>query len=281
MKQAISTFHTSQSDAAIQLALLGKTGAAEGFGQIIFKKGRQAHLALGAEKYCTGFESENGWQPCPSFAAITAGQKCKACERKDAPLECARCNGSICLSSSKEMRDWCQSAPHALYLASFAGVAKVGISASTRVEKRWIEQGADFACKALVFPNGRAARFAESKIAKELQLRLFLRNSEKIKLLQFNEGECRESLEKQVQKARLLFPQNTSDAEIQEMSKLCPGYPEKSELEQVAKAQSASGAVLGCKGKLLFLKQGGQIACYELSGAIGRIVQENALASFI
>ncbi len=156
------------------------------------------------------------------------------------------------------------------------------------MEKRWVEQGADFACKALLLENGRQARIAEARLALALGVRSFLKTSEKIKLLLFDSAACRNGIEGAVAKARELYPQNAlSDTPVD----LSPKYPAKEAFGELKKAQSISGKVIGCKGNLLFLEQecaGGlgvnkmQNAVYNLSDAVGRIVLEKkgTLAGF-
>ncbi len=274
MKQIIHATHTPEGFAVLQTAEFQQGGQAAQagplFGEIVFAPGTSADLPLNEVAYCAGWSDEEGWHKCPNLFALRFGTQCKQCSQKDVHLECARCDGSVCLSHSQQAVERCNK-PHVLYLASFAGLLKVGISSGTRFETRWMEQGADYACKTLLFESGRQARIAEAALSQELNMRSFVRGYEKIKLLIFDESGCGEALAKAVQTARSKFPEHACTEEVCSLSRF---YPPKTAFGDLKKAQSMRGEVLGCKGSLLFLKQGGQNAVFNLKDAVGRLVLE-------
>ncbi|MFA6049470.1 MAG: DUF2797 domain-containing protein [Candidatus Micrarchaeia archaeon] len=270
MKQVIYATHTPEGFAALQTAEFEPGSKDAVFGEEVFAPGTSADLPLNGVTCCAGWSDDAGWHKCPSLLALRYGSQCKQCSQKDAHLECARCDGSVCLSHSQQSLERCAK-PHVLYLASFAGLLKVGISSGTRFETRWMEQGADYACKTLLFESGRTARIAEANLSKELNMRSFVRGYEKIKLLLFDEAGCEEALAKAVETARSRFPEQACDGEVCRLSRF---YPPKSAFGDLKKAQSLEGEVLGCKGGLLFLKQGGQNAVFSLKDAVGRLVLE-------
>lgn len=123
--------------------------------QELFEPGDELAYSLG-ERHCAGTIDDDSHVPCDA-------EKAPYCDVHTSRWPCARCTGNCDMPI-----DNCHE-EHAIYLAAFApDVFKVGVTKSWRLERRLREQGADRAAHLRTVVNGRVAREIEAEIATEL-----------------------------------------------------------------------------------------------------------------
>ncbi|WP_348608623.1 DUF2797 domain-containing protein [Halobaculum rarum] len=105
------------------------------------------------ERHCAGTVHDGGHVACGNEAA-------PYCEDHRSTWVCARCTGT-CLKDEMDCFD-----DHAVYVAAFApDTFKVGVTKEWRLDTRLREQGADRAVHLRTVDNGRVAREIEAGIA--------------------------------------------------------------------------------------------------------------------
>lgn len=135
------------------------------------KPGDELAYSLG-ERHCAGtveYAAGDGDGDCDSHDESDAvhlpcdAAKAPYCDVHTSRWPCARCTGNCDMPI-----DNCHE-EHAIYLAAFApDVFKVGVTKSWRLERRLREQGADRAAHLRTVANGRVAREIEAEIATEI-----------------------------------------------------------------------------------------------------------------
>ncbi|WP_408960070.1 DUF2797 domain-containing protein [Natrinema sp. 74] len=177
-----------------------------------------------------------------------------ACDRPSAPYceyhastwVCARCTGT-CLKDEMD----CYEA-HAVYIAAFApDTFKVGVTREWRLETRLREQGADRAAHIHTVSNGRIARELEAEIATQLTDRVRTRS-----------------------KVAALAPAVDEDAwesalaEFDVIDRFDFDYGFDLAAQPVRET-IASGTVVGVKGRLLVLENGGTTYAVDMRDLVG------------
>ena len=143
--------------------------------------------------------------------------------------------------------------PHIVYLANSSNI-KVGVTRSTQVPTRWIDQGAHEAMAIVETPNRYLAGITEvalkEKVADKTNWRKMLTNSiEDVDLLRFRES----VLHLVPQEARdFIIPANTETHINFPVLK----YPEKVTSVNLAKSQEHSGTLMGIKGQYFIFEDG-------------------------
>ncbi len=180
-----------------------------------------------------------------------------ACKRPSAPYcefhtstwVCARCTGT-CL---KDEMDCYQE--HAVYIAAFApNTFKVGVTKSRRLETRLREQGADRAAHIHTVSNGRIAREIEAEIAKRLVDRV--RTPTKVASLAATVDET---------------AWDATLAEFDVLERVTLEYNFECERQPVPET-IAAGTVIGVKGRLLVLENGGTTYAVDMRDLVGYTV---------
>lgn len=114
------------------------------------------------------------------FNSPPGNQQCYYCNMKEY-FACRKiCIGDECRPSSSMAFDRCQPAETGVYLTKVGGQLKVGVSLNS--DRRWLEQGSDFALELATLP-GLEARAVEKRIAEELELKLQVRSKAKFENL--------------------------------------------------------------------------------------------------
>ena len=104
--------------------------------------------------------------------------QCPDC-RNSSYFSCRQiCIGKECTPSSQEAFDLCQGPKTSVYLTHLGGQMKVGVSLD--LQRRWLEQGSDYGVEVIKLP-GLEARRLEQQISKELDLKLQVRNTAKVR----------------------------------------------------------------------------------------------------
>ncbi|WP_436347722.1 DUF2797 domain-containing protein [Natronorubrum sp. FCH18a] len=177
-----------------------------------------------------------------------------ACDRPSTPYcdyhtstwVCARCTGT-CLKDEMDCYE-----EHAVYIAAFApDTFKVGVTKSRRLETRLREQGADRGARVHTVSNGRIAREIEAEIAEWLVDRV--RTPTKV-------GSLASSVDLEGWEAVL--------AEFDVRERFVFDYDLGLESQPVPET-IASGTVVGVKGRLLVLENGGTTYAVDMRDLVG------------
>ncbi|HLD75522.1 MAG TPA: DUF2797 domain-containing protein [Candidatus Norongarragalinales archaeon] len=235
------------------------------------EKGENIQIALSEELHCTGYSRNKEHHPCPKNSK--GKKQCIHCSKEDDWLACLRCDGSTCLQFNPDLKDDCFGQEYAVYLASFGQNVKAGISKKERVQKRWIEQGADFACIVFEDVNGQKARIIESELFRKgllsrltVSMKMDLPKPEPDALTNVMESANFKDVQKSYEK----------HATLPKVESLSENYPDVLEGKRTDYLQ---GEVIGWKGPLLFLKTN-ETRVFALPDAVGHKVLENTLAAY-
>lgn len=175
------------------------------------------------------------------------------CEHHTSTWVCARCTGT-CLKDEMDCYE-----EHAVYIAAFApNTFKVGVTKSWRLETRLREQGADRAAHIHTVSNGQIARELEAEIAEQLVDRV--RTGAKVAALA---SEVDESAWEDV------------IAEFDVIDEFGFGYGLGLETRPVRET-IASGTVIGVKGRLFILENGGTTYAVDMRDLVGYELEEEA-----
>ncbi|WP_254765104.1 DUF2797 domain-containing protein [Natrinema marinum] len=227
-------------------ALLVSDGDGADIERHSLESGDDLTFALG-ERHCAGAIDDDG-------AHI-------ACDRPSAPYceyhtstwVCARCTGT-CLKDEMD----CYEA-HAVYVAAFApDTFKVGVTREWRLETRLREQGADRAAHVHTVSNGRIARELEAEIATRLTDRV--RTGPKVAALAA-------AVDEDAWEAAL--------TEFDAIDRFDFDYGFDLAARPVRET-IASGTVVGVKGRLLVLENGGTTYAVDMRDLVGYDVTEGA-----
>lgn len=240
-------------------------------GKDTLAKGEQVNLPLSPETYCTGFSQGKRRVACPKNAH--GRKQCGFCQKEDDWLTCLRCDGSTCLQINPDLKEDCFGREYVVYLASFGKDVKAGISKKERVRKRWVEQGADFACVVFEGVNGQTARLIESDLfRKGLLSRLTL--NQKMAFPKADEDAISKILKTPgFQNLQARFSEKATGIHVESLQE---GYPS---FDDAKATEHLQGKVLGFKGPLLLLEQNGK-RVFPLPSAVGKKVLKNTLASY-
>ncbi|SFB74808.1 Protein of unknown function [Halobiforma haloterrestris] len=199
-----------------------------------------------------------------------------ACDRPSAPYceyhtdtwVCARCTGT-CLKAEMDCYE-----EHAVYLAAFApGTFKVGVTREWRLETRLREQGADRAAHLYTVSNGRIAREIEAEIARLLTDRV--RTGPKVAALASEVDEdawaaTLAELEGFVADAEIDFEFDPAAEDLERGVREEFAFDYGIDLEtRPVRETIASGTVVGVKGRLLVLENGGTIYAVDMRDLVG------------
>ncbi|MFB1063104.1 DUF2797 domain-containing protein [Natrinema sp. H-ect4] len=201
--------------------------------------GEELAYSLG-ERHCAGTIDEDG--------AHVACDRPSApyCEYHTSTWVCARCTGT-CLKDEMD----CYEA-HAVYIAAFApDTFKVGVTKRRRLETRLREQGADRAAHVHTVSNGRIAREIEAEIAERLVDRV--RTGPKVAALAAAVDEA---------------AWESALAEFDVLERFDFDYGIDLEARPVPET-IASGTVVGVKGRLVALANGGTTYAVDMRDLVG------------
>ncbi|MCY3413306.1 MAG: DUF2797 domain-containing protein [Candidatus Heimdallarchaeota archaeon] len=252
--------------------------------------GERIHFVIHEERYCIGSEVGRGeWISCYSNSqkqednldrsvTITTGRQCNDCKMQNF-YDCRMtCTGVFCNPSTQLAKEMCKPKKTAVYLTSIAGLHKVGVSLS--LPKRWIEQGSEYAAQIAVAP-GLEARRLEQLLSEELNLKLQIRNSQKIKQIQRKPSEndylaldryildVEKIIEKEFKKGRVSHLENPKIIDLQ--SYYGDAIPDGSITEiSVKKDQEFGGKIISLKGSIIIVENSGYHYLLDLKALIGR-----------
>ncbi|OLS26465.1 MAG: hypothetical protein HeimC2_14820 [Candidatus Heimdallarchaeota archaeon LC_2] len=191
--------------------------------------GDEFNIIFRGRKLCIGSElSEFGWLTCVAnqnrlnkpFIKLGIQQERGVAQEYIQCLDCRQsnyfacrqiCIGKECNPSSQDAYDACQGPNTSVYLTQIGGQTKVGVSLN--VNRRWLEQGSDYAVELVKMP-GLEARRLEQQISKELGLKLQVRNTTKIRNFQPEQFEYgSEELENKYDQSKEIISRDYSSTE--------------------------------------------------------------------
>ncbi|AHF99106.1 hypothetical protein HALLA_09865 [Halostagnicola larsenii XH-48] len=200
--------------------------------------GTELSYTLGS-RHCAGVVDDEGHVPCDR-------PKAPYCEFHTSTWVCARCTGT-CLKDEMDCYE-----DHAVYIAAFGpDTFKVGVTKRRRLETRLREQGADRAAHIHTVSNGRIARELEAEIAEWLVDRV--RTPTKV-----------ESLAASVDEAA--WEDVLEEFDVLERFEFDYGLGLET---QPVRETIASGTVVGVKGRLLVLENGGTTYAVDMRDLVG------------
>ena len=259
---------------------------------LVIVQGEGISLKVLKGRFCTGYSMlarEGGdsdvWKKhalCPSESAITSGKQCRECQQRDVSVPCARCDGSQCLAP-RELKQACERDLTYVYIAGFGGGRlKAGVSHASRVERRWVEQGADVARRVLT-GNGMEVRRFEKRIQDELGALRHLRPEEKMDPKPGRDpSDGLRLLEEYAEKIHGAFPKANHFHE--EPTILLPLYDlpairTKPVEIRIGDGVELSGRILGVKGPVLFVERNRLVSSVSLHKLVGRKIELGAAQS--
>ncbi|MDF9745161.1 DUF2797 domain-containing protein [Natrinema salsiterrestre] len=209
------------------------------------ESGDELAYSLG-DRHCAGTVDDGEHVPCDR-------ESTPYCDFHTSTWVCARCTGT-CLKDEMDCHE-----EHAVYVAAFApDTFKVGVTKRRRLETRLREQGADRGAHVHTVSNGRIARELEAEIATRLVDRV--RTGPKVaSLAAAVDGDAWES----------------ALAEFDVIDRYEFDYGIDLEARPVRETM-ASGTVVGVKGRLLVLANGGTIYAVDMRDLVGYDLETGA-----
>ncbi len=133
-----------------------KLATENGFEYVELEKGKKLEYELTTDRRCTGhFESRGNHVACPDFKQIDSGDQCQECRRKDIYTDWRKGNSTP------------YDADYSVYLVQSSDNVKVGVTKTSRLQERWLEQGAEYAAETISEVSGDTALEKEKEISDE------------------------------------------------------------------------------------------------------------------
>lgn len=246
---------------------------------LLYHNGRLEEIELSSLKFidislskgiwCTGRFEGNEYHRCPDNAPVgTAWRQCPKCSRPVIPiLDCIfepMCDGSLCNVNFCSRR-------HAVYLAFFRNLIKVGMTSLQRARTRAIEQGADAYAVIKELPNRLAARNFEKHVSERYGIPQA--HSSREILSTFSKEINKDDIKIQyTEKIRDMGGELGTLPELRFLEDYPISLPLRRRPLLRATATRHHGNLLGIKGKYLIYESSG-IYAVNLSDMVGRKIQ--------
>ncbi|QZP39035.1 DUF2797 domain-containing protein [Halobaculum magnesiiphilum] len=233
--------------------------------RIALDPGTELSWRLG-DRRCAGTVHDDGHVACENEAA-------PYCDDHRSTWVCARCTGT-CLKDEMDCFD-----DHAIYVAAFApDTFKVGVTREWRLDTRLREQGSDRAVHLRTVENGRIAREIEAGIAaRGLERTIGGDGGSRVA-----GGEADDGLPDRVRvPAKIAGLAETVDGDAWDALLAGVDYEERFAFdygldlaERPVAETLASGTVVGTKGRILVLENGGTTYAVDVRDLVGYEVEE-------
>jgi uncharacterized Fe-S cluster-containing protein len=220
--------------------------------------GREMNVKFSDYILCTGHKTLDSRHKCPY--KFKGKKQCGYCRNKDISKVYTRLD----FTGYEEFEEEYVHQKFSLYLAGFGDeLVKCGVTKTERVEKRLKEQGADFWVELMRFDNGQTAYETEVELQNRFDLKNFVRNDTKLKLLgkPKNSDFLKQKLD-QI-KSDDDYSSLLNDPKIREN---VFSVPDKFEV-----ANHIDGKITGCKSQMIFFEQDSVDFVFPIYKAIGRI----------
>jgi len=230
-------------------------------------------FSVSKKKICIGSFVDDEYIPCPGNFPVSRFAQCAECGESLIPIQ-------ECLFEPKCEGDQCESPickrDHAVYIAFFGDLPKVGMSMKSRVKNRLIEQGADAYFIAGYFPTRKSAREREKQIAEKLRITDRSKGKNVLESLRLLKKRS------QIEDARAWISQS-----LRERFSMDPGelefldsYPLEEPLPEIPKLTESwgnhSGKFVGIKGKYLIYERE-RILALNLADLPSRFISRESL----
>ncbi len=143
-----------------------------GFVRVLLEPGVEFGLEITNDRRCVGYFSDVGERrPCPEFHELESGSQCEGCRRRDV------------FSGYVEGREPAEVDPDVefcVYLARCGSGVKVGVTRADKLERRWVEQGADEAAVLRTGLDSREALNLESELSNRYSIPERIRKPAKV-----------------------------------------------------------------------------------------------------
>ena len=243
-----------------------------------FVPGAALDLTISEARRCVGSFVDGRYEPC-MLRQVVSGQhdQCPRCASTWIPVQncvfepecdgvhrtnpkCQEGGGTIC---AKE---------HHVYAAFYGELVKVGMTLSSRLMERGVEQGADAMARLGSYPNRLEARRAENVISKAMHATQWVRKNTFLKV----QGRRLDREAYQQMLERLLSPLG-GELVRPDPVQMLDRYPLLPlDLGRITFAEVPGrhrGEVLGCKGKWLFYRlRDGSVRMLDMSSVPSRYV---------
>ncbi|MFO8052185.1 MAG: DUF2797 domain-containing protein [Thermoplasmatota archaeon] len=241
------------------------------------------HFRRSLDRYCVGRFPDGEHVPCPYTARVGQFPQCPECMSFDIPdPRCIfepHCNEDSCGAK------FCK-ADHVVYVTSFRGRRKVGMTQLCRVEKRGREQGADLIFPLLVLGDRYSARVMENMLSEKLGIPQALGSFVKLKgwsvpMRPMDQSETllriRSELRSEWPIIRKSVPDGVKVSSSPDRYDAAPiplSYPLEEPLEsapRLYRGHVIRGDVIGFKGNYMIFRSGG-IRAFRIGETPGEIV---------
>lgn len=245
---------------------------------------KSLEFEISAEKECIGIWDHTNHTACPTSVRVSRFSRCDSCGADMIPDQrCIfepRCRGDSCLveGHSGEMIAFC-SRPHSLYLASYLDKLKIGMTASERVRRRCIEQGADAYIEIASTENRFDARQLEKELSREYGIRQSYNTMEFLRMTvsRIDRDAIHDTL------LKTLGSMDTLHTPVPVSIHDLDDYPVSLPLRSVPRETSTSGLhfgkIVGMKGRNLYYESNG-LRALNLTDIPSRKIQFNS-SSFL
>ena len=242
-----------------------------------FLPGERLDLTISEARRCVGSFSGGTYQPC-MLRQIVSGQhdQCPQCASTWIPVQnCVfepECDGTHCVAKGYEGRGGTICAKeHHVYAAFYGDLVKVGMTLSSRLMERAVEQGADAVVKLGSYPNRLEARKAENILSNALKATQCVRKTTFVKAQsrKVDEEVYREMLERLLSSVSEL----AAPGPLQLLDRYPLTPPDYARTTFAELPGRHRGEVLGCKGKWLFYRlRDGSARMLDMSSVPSRYV---------
>lgn len=225
-------------------------------------------MAVGEGRKCVGSFREGNYRPCPFERQVEFSEQCEFCSRSIIPIQrCLYdpiCDGHICMWNLC-MRE------HTVYMAFYSTTVKVGMTSSSRIRQRIIEQGADAYFEVAKLANRKEARALEKKLSAELKLSQAIRMTELLELL--SRGAEREKMEEEYERIARVLDERYSlrPSQLHYMDGYPLEIPVKERVLETPVEGIHKGEVVGLKGRLAIYRDG-RLMALNMNQVVGRTI---------
>jgi len=256
-----------------------------GYTSLHLTPGTELNFSIQPGRRCIGYHqltgqtSPNEWKrltPCPTSSRATEGPRCPSCAARDAAAPCLRCSGETC-TAPNPIREACENQQAYVYLAAFGGVVKVGVTQGGRFVTRWVEQGADVALRVLT-GNGSEVRRLERAIHTRLGISESVHAGAKVSALG-KEDRTKLALRLLGETRDKIHAVASPDQRFHEDPWILLSHYNVPALKQrpiplrVEDNVNVVGEVVGVKGPILLLRNGGLYFALSLNALLGRSIE--------
>ncbi|MCE5297217.1 MAG: DUF2797 domain-containing protein [Euryarchaeota archaeon] len=225
---------------------------------------------VSSTKRCVGRFDHDGYHRCPEAMPVSKFDQCPRCasawiEHQQCIFE-PMCNGERCASGICRKE-------HTVYMAFFGENAKIGMTTSTRLEGRGIEQGADAIVPLVRAANRLEGRKAEKGISQLLRVTQFVPRKKAVALLS---GSVSWNRIEQIYKEHIDYLSGKYDVLREPLERL-DGYPlkdiGKGKVDLKETVGRHKGKVVGLKGKfLVYRDDAGNVSAIDMPDLPGRFL---------